>query len=154
MAEKALGIKDPYFDWWFQRMYGENLVPLHVCARQAGQCRAGTLYPEPLHMDVFRVLPGRSAMGLGWLSDDEKKAVKTTLAAVSPGGAAPEPRGSGGDLAGEDGAVATGEEGIQGLADALGSKPRAEARGGEEDEPVKRKQQTRSPKQAAGCKKF
>ena len=63
---------DPYFDYWF----GETCKDLHACAKQAGRCGVQTLYRNPLHMDVFRILPGRSAMGLVWLSDDEKKKVE------------------------------------------------------------------------------
>ena len=141
---KVLGIEDPYFDWWFQQTYGENQVPLHACSRQAFQCRAGTLYRNPLHMDVFRVLPGRTAMGLSWLSD-EKKNVEAALPAISSGEVAPEPHGSGGVLVRGEATVATGEEGIRGLADALGSKPRAEAKDVDEERPVPKRQ-----KKAAG----
>ena len=146
---KVLGIEDPYFDWWFQQTYGENQVPLHACSRQAFQCRAGTLYRNPLHMDVFRVLPGRTAMGLSWLSDDEKKNVEAALPAISPGEVAPEADASGGVLARGEATVATGEEGIRGLADALGSKARAEAKDDDEEKPVpkRRKKAARDDKE-------
>ena len=65
-----LGIEDPYFDYWHGKAYGENLVSLHACGRQAGRCGMQTL---------FRVLPGRAAMGLTWLSDEEKVEVEKAL---------------------------------------------------------------------------
>ena len=80
------------------------------------------------------------ALGLSWLSDEEKKNVEAALPPISSGEVAPEPHGSGGVLARGEATVATGEEGIRGLADALGSKPRAEAKDVDEERPVPKRQ--------------
>ena len=73
---RLVAIEDPYFDWWHDKTYAGGAVPLHACARQAQRCTQGTLFRNVLHMDVFRILPGRSAMGLKWLSDDEKARIE------------------------------------------------------------------------------
>ena len=88
-------------------------------------------------------------MGLSWLSDDEKKNVEAALPAISPGEVAPEADASGGVLARGEATVATGEEGIRWLADALGSKARAEAKDDDEEKPVpkRRKKAARDDKE-------
>ena len=43
-----LGIEDPYFDHWFGETYGDGLVPIHACSKQAGRCGVQTLYRNPL----------------------------------------------------------------------------------------------------------
>ena len=79
-------------------------------------------------------------MGLSWLSVEEKKNVEAALPAISSGEVAPEPDGSRGVLARGEATVATGEEGIRGLADALGSKPRAEPKDDDEERPIPKRQ--------------
>ena len=120
---EVLAIEDPYFDYWHGKTYGENLVPVHACGRQGGRCGVQTLYRNPLHMDVFRILPGRTAMGLSWLSDEEKVKVEKALASLGHAGTAPGGPPPGDNAGAPEGAVALGEEGLRGLAEALGSAP-------------------------------
>lgn len=116
---RLVAIEDPYFDWWHDKTFGGGSVPLHVCGRQAQRCTEETLYRNALHMDVFRILPGRSSLGLSWPSDEEKarleKIVDSRPIGTTPAG--PPAGGEPGEV-GEQ--VATGAEGIQGLAEALG----------------------------------
>ena len=95
---KILAVEDPYFDWWVDTTYPDHRAALHACARQAGRCTVGTLYRNALHMDVFRLLPGRSAMSLKWPSDDEKARIEAVINALSPPENAPGDRSSGGNL--------------------------------------------------------
>lgn len=92
---RLVAIEDPYFDWWHDKTYAGGAVPLHACARQAQRCTQGTLFRNVLHMDVFRILPGRSAMGLKWLSDDEKARIEGIINS-RPTGTAPAGRSAGG----------------------------------------------------------
>lgn len=116
---QLVAIEDPYFDWWHDQTYVDKTVSLHVCGRQAHRCPMVTLYRNPLHMDVFRLLPGRSAMSLTWPSDDEKIKIERLIDA-RPSGATPVGPPAGGEPGRERG-VEVGEAGIQGLANALGA---------------------------------
>lgn len=148
---KILAVEDPYFDWWADTTYPDRRAALHACARQAGRCTVGTLYRNALHMDVFRLLPGRSAMSLKWPSDDEKARIEAVINALSPPEKAPGDRSSGGNLGMGGGEVAAGAEGIEGLAGALGTEMRAE--GGNQaprDEPRKRKHAEKPKKKESG----
>ena len=148
---KILAVEDPYFDWWVDTTYPDHRAALHACARQAGRCTVGTLYRNALHMDVFRLLPGRSAMSLKWPSDDEKARIEAVINAFSPPEKAPGDPSSGGNLGKRGGEVAAGAEGIEGLAGALGTEMRAE--GGNQapcDEPRKRKHPEKPKKKESG----
>ena len=92
---RLVAIEDPYFDWWHDKTYAGGAVPLHACARQAQRCTQGTLFRNVLHMDVFRILPGRSAMGLKWLSDDENARIEGIINS-RPTGTDPAGRSAGG----------------------------------------------------------
>lgn len=116
---QLVAIEDPYFDWRHDQTYVDKTVSLHVCGRQAHRCPMVTLYRNPLHMDVFRLLPGRSAMSLTWPSDDEKIKIERLIDA-RPSGATPVGPPAGGEPGRERG-VEVGEAGIQGLANALGA---------------------------------
>ena len=56
------------------------------------RCGEETLYREPIHVDVFRLLPGETYVNLSWLKD-EKKEKATGLAGLyaadAPAGMAP-----------------------------------------------------------------
>ena len=161
---KVLAIEDDYFKHWYDSTYGLGPVPIHVCARQAHSCRVQTVFRNPLHMDVFRLLPGRSALKVKWYKDEEKQRITDLVDSLTPAG------GLGGDppgqAVGSGGVVQVGQAGIDGLARALGSgeaaegaepvepapkkartsnEPKAEARTGEEQEGLRGVLDKRSP---------
>ena len=118
---KFLAIEDEYYQWWAQKTFEHRTVVFHLCCRPASRCSVRTPYREPVHVDVFRVLPGDSCLRLAWLNNEQKTAVSAHLATAAvpaaPGAAAP---GGIGDRGGEPGeAVETGAAGIDGLARAL-----------------------------------
>ena len=135
---RLVAIEDPYFDWWHDKTYAGGAVPLHACARQAQRCTQGTLYRNVLHMDVFRILPGRSAMGLKWLSDDEKARIEGIINS-RPTGTAPAGRSAGGEPGKAGTGVATGAPGIEGLAAALGHRGAEDEMARKEKEDAKRR---------------
>ena len=77
-----LAIEDGYYEWWLKDEFGTRPVPVHFCEVPASRCTAGTMYRNPIHVDVFRVLPGRSATKVTWLKDDSKKVVNEALDAL------------------------------------------------------------------------
>lgn len=108
------------------------------------------MYRNPIHVDVFRVLPGRSATKVTWLKDDSKKVVNEALDAlksstspdVTPGAPGVGSKGGGGPNVD---AVQSGEAGIAGLARALGQKEEVARETGEKGvEQAKKKQKTES----------
>ena len=108
------------------------------------------MYRNPIHVDVFRVLPGRSATKVTWLKDDSKKVVNEALDAlksstspdVTPGAPGVGSKGGGGPNVD---AVQSGEAGIAGLARALGQKGEVARETGEKGvEQAKKKQKTES----------
>ena len=121
---KFLAIEDEYYQWWAQKTFEHRTVIFHLCCRPASRCSVRTPYREPVHVDVFRVLPGDSCLRLAWLKDEHKTAVSahlvTAAVPVAPGATAP---GGIGDRGGEPGGaveeVQTGAAGIDGLARAL-----------------------------------
>ena len=118
---KFLAIEDEYYQWRARKTFERRTVIFHLCCRPASRCSVRTPYREPVHVDVFRVLPGDSCLRLAWLNDEHKTAVSAHLAAAAvpaaPGAPAP---GGIGDRGGEPGeAVETGAAGIDGLARAL-----------------------------------
>lgn len=134
----AHAVSDEYFDWWMSQTYDSKKVGVHFCLRRGDQCRVRTHYRDPLHADVFRLLPQDAVLGLPWLSMEEKAHLTQWLKASR----APEPEpaqvvGDGGGDRGDPGLVATGAAGVRGLAEALGSgggkRPPV---GGEEEEPA------------------
>ena len=83
-------------------------------------------------MDVFRLLPGDSALSLGWLKDEDKTKLTQWLKASGPPGPDPAPvAGDGTGGSGAAGPVESGLAGVRGLAKALGSGAPA-APGGDE----------------------
>ena len=124
-----LAVEDDYYAWWVSNHYPVKSIPFHFCAIQAHRCSVPTLYREPIHVDVFRVLPGDSYQDLKWMDDAKKAQAKSLLeerrrAHLGSGNAAPQSLGEG-ELrpGGADGAqVEVGPEGIAGLAQALGGE--------------------------------
>eukprot|EP00435_Cladocopium_sp_Y103_P028876 s1016_g7.t1 len=116
------GIQDAYFAWWVSQTYPDQEIPVHFCGRRGDNCQVATAYRDPLHIDVFRLLPGDSALQLSWLSNEEHAALAQWLksAEVPPAGPGQVP-GSGQRGPDALATVETGEAGIRGLAAALGS---------------------------------
>ena len=56
-----LAVEDEYYEWWAGQTFPDGKVPVHFCIRPAQKCSEATLYRNPIHADVFRILPGRSA---------------------------------------------------------------------------------------------
>ena len=128
---QMMAVQDGYFSWWVSETYPDGEVPMHFCGRRSDHCQVQTAYRNPLHADVFRLLPGDSALQLSWLSAEQKLSLTQWLKSSGPPiadpGLVPGPSGGG---PGAPAAVETGEPGIRGLAAALGSgagpKPVAE----------------------------
>ena len=74
-----LAVEDEYYEWWAGQTFPDGKVPVHFCIRPAQKCSEATLYRNPIHADVFRILPGSSAMSLAWLSDRHKEKIENTL---------------------------------------------------------------------------
>ena len=126
-----LGIEDDYYAWWVTNHYPTKIIPFHFCRRQTHRCTVATLYREPIHVDVFRILPADSFNQLAWMSESKKEQAKKILdeRLVSPPGVkASAPRSAGGGTPGpgsaDGGEVEEGPEGIAGLAQALGTRGR------------------------------
>jgi hypothetical protein len=140
-----LAIEDGYYEWWVENTYKMKILPFHFCARQSQQCAVKTLYREPIHIDVFRVIPEDGFLKLSWMTAEKKtEALKVFEAKTEgPGTGAARPGLSG---VGTPGAgappeeVKEGEEGITGLARALGErvKESSRERGAEEEKPKKK----------------
>eukprot|EP00438_Fugacium_kawagutii_P018736 Skav212365 [mRNA] locus=scaffold3038:155752:165688:+ [translate_table: standard] len=131
---RFLAIEDDYYEWWVNHTYPGNLLPFHFCAHQVTACRVATLYREPIHLDVFRILPDNTYESLVWLKDAKKEQAKKKFDGrllVGPGVgdvALGNPEGDGlGPGAAETGEVADGMRGIEGLAAALGQPSDAKA---------------------------
>lgn len=131
---KFLAIEDDYYEWWVNTTFPGNLLPFHFCARQVTACRVATLYRQPIHIDVFRILPDNAYESLVWLKDAKKEQAKKRfdgrsldgpgdgdVALVHAGGDGPGPGAPG------TGEVADGIRGIEGLAAALGQPSDAKA---------------------------
>ena len=119
---RVRAVQDEYFSWWMSETYVDGMVTVHFCGRRSDQCQVQTPYRHPLHADVFRLLPGDSALRLSWLTVEQKQAItqwlkSSGLPEAGPG-QVPDPGGGG---PGATAAVETGEPGIRGLAAALGS---------------------------------
>eukprot|EP00435_Cladocopium_sp_Y103_P041032 s1263_g11.t1 len=69
---RFVAIEDGYYEWWVSTTYREQMIPFHFCQRQAQRCPDTTVYREPIHVDVFRLLPGRSYEKLAWLKDAKR----------------------------------------------------------------------------------
>ncbi|CAE8627063.1 unnamed protein product, partial [Polarella glacialis] len=128
---KCLAVQDGYYEYWLTQTHGpmKDLrdVPLHFCSVSASRCGVNLIYRDVIHVDVFRMLPGDSAIRLGWLSAAQKTFIAEVLegvpaadagfaAAAGPGAGAGIP-GAGPNLGG---VVQPGAAGFQGLAAALG----------------------------------
>ncbi|CAE8685015.1 unnamed protein product, partial [Polarella glacialis] len=128
---KCLAVQDGYYEYWLTQTHGpmKDLrdVPLHFCSVSASRCGVNLIYRDVIHVDVFRMLPGDSALRLGWLSAAQKTFITEVLegvpvadagfaAAAGPGAGAGIP-GAGPNLGG---VVQPGAAGFQGLAAALG----------------------------------
>ncbi|CAE8717690.1 unnamed protein product, partial [Polarella glacialis] len=128
---KCLAVQDGYYEYWLTQTHGpmKDLrdVPLHLCSVSASRCGVNLIYRDVIHVDVFRMLPGDSALRLGWLSAAQKTFITEVLegvpvadagfaAAAGPGAGAGIP-GAGPNLGG---VVQPGAAVFQGLAAALG----------------------------------
>ena len=131
-----LAIEDGYYEWWVGHHYPGKVLPFHFCGRQAHRCTVPTFYRDPIHVDVFRVLPKEAYLELTWLDEAKKDRARGILAEhekAPPGTAVPAPVRPGTGVAVPGGDAAPGEvqeglEGIQGLAQALGKgRPPGEA---------------------------
>lgn len=67
------GHQDEYYEWWVNSTYPYTSLPFHLCGRQAHNCKEETYYRQPIHVDVFRVLPGETYLGLGWMTDEKRR---------------------------------------------------------------------------------
>ena len=144
---RFVGVEDGYYEWWVNTTFPTKVVPLHFCQRQAHHCSDTTVYRDPIHVDVFRILPGRSYESLNWLKgvkrDEAEKLIDfSNIVVPGGGGAGSGVPGDGNPPPGPREDVQTGAEGIDGLAAALGSQggaapggdrpvAKADARGGE-----------------------
>lgn len=135
-----LAIEDGYYEWWVQNHYPTKVLPFHFCEVAAHRCQEVTLYRDPIHVDVFRVLPGDSYQDLPWMTAEKKEEAKKLEGlhpAGAPAGEALAPPIPGGEevvlgRGPED--VQTGEPGIAGLARALAPGGRATEKRPREDE--------------------
>ena len=145
---RFLCIEDGYYEWWAETVFGRALVPFHLCERNAQQCTQASVYRNPVHVDVFRVLPMRSFESLAWMTDARREKINNIYVppdqprpgiggagAGTPGTGVLDPGRTG--LHEEAGEVRPGAEGISGLAAALGSAERE--RGPDEAVEEKRK---------------
>lgn len=145
-------VEDGYYEWWLTNEFGDRPVPMHFCRVPASRCGEATVFRNPIHVDVFRVLPGRSALKISWLKDEAKERLKDvveSLLASTPTHATPGVPGVGSRGAGGSGGmeVETGAAGIAGLAQALGKKDDGETPSGEKpQEPQKKKQKVSARK--------
>eukprot|EP00438_Fugacium_kawagutii_P000277 Skav206174 [mRNA] locus=scaffold3494:124406:139670:+ [translate_table: standard] len=147
---RFLAIEDDYYEWWVGNTYPYTSLPFHFCARQAHNCREETYYRQPIHVDVFRLLPEDTFASLGWLTDIKKAEAQRRFVAPdplpAPGGVAdPGPAGVGvaaGAGARDPGEVEIGQEGVDGLARALGGTP-ARDDAGERGEEIRKKKKQR-----------
>ena len=141
---KIHACQDDYFAWWVSTTYDQGEAGIHFCGRRGDHCSVRTPFRDVLHVDVFRMLPGDSALSLPWLSEDQKNLVTQLLKASGP-----PPPGSGqvpGAGAGEPGGrgkVEGGEPGIRGLAAALAGGERESDAGEVENEPKEKKTKKR-----------
>ena len=128
-------------------------MPFHFCGRQAHRCTVPTFYRDPIHVDVFRVLPKEAYLELTWLDDAMKERARGRVAEHEkqlPGTAAPDPAHPGSGVAGPGGDAAPGEVqeglgGIQGLAKAFGQgKPPGEVGGDLAEKKVKKRKKKAS----------
>eukprot|EP00435_Cladocopium_sp_Y103_P054338 s394_g17.t1 len=143
---RFLAIEDGYYRWWVENTYKMKSLPFHFCARQAHRCAVETLYRAPIHVDVFRIVPEDGFLKLSWMTDDLKsQALQVFEPRVGHPGAGEAPPGGPGvgapgtGMAPEE--VKEGEEGIAGLARALGERPKEKAPepDGDGDQPKKKR---------------
>ena len=139
-------IEDEYYAWWLKKEFAGRPVPLHFCMAPASRCGEATVYRNPIHIDVFRVMPGRSALKVNWLKEEDKRMLEdvvNALMASSSSHATPGPPGVGSRGEGDpaEAGVQSGAAGISGLARALGQKEeKGTGEEGKPTEPVKKKQ--------------
>lgn len=139
-------IEDEYYAWWLKKEFAGRPVPLHFCMAPASRCGEATVYRNPIHIDVFRVMPGRSALKVNWLKEEDKRMLEdvvNALMASSSSHATPGPPGVGSRGEGDpaEAGVQSGVAGISGLARALGQKEeKGTGEEGKPTEPVKKKQ--------------
>ena len=147
---RFLCIEDGYYEWWAETTFGTRLVPFHLCERNAQQCREASVYRNPVHVDVFRVLPKKSFLNLVWMTEAlREKANNTFVPPAEPppgigragagvsGTGTPGPGGGGAAASGEE--VETGGEGTTGLAGGLWSAGHGSAPDVPSDDKKKRK---------------
>ena len=148
---RFLCIEDDYYEWWAEQTFGTALVPFHLCERNIQHCTQASVYRNPVHVDVFRVLPLRSYQNLAWMNEARREKANNTFVppaepppgigragAGTPGTGALDPGGGGSGHHG-GGEVETGLDGISGLAAALGSEGRDRDAGPPAEEKKKRK---------------
>ena len=120
---KVLAIEDEFYLWWFEETFGRMAalpdVPFHFCACPQHRCEAKVMLQNVLHIDVFRPLPGKCYTKVRWLPIPAKRLIE------SFSGSEVLPAGDG--LQNADGQVfGKGQEGLDGLAAALGQGSRKE----------------------------
>ena len=125
---QILAVEDGYYQWWLEQTHGpyttSRVIPFHFCGRPADRCSSPTRYREPIHVDVFRLIPLESLGKIQWFTDQDKRRIEENplvigLRADAGVGALPAPAATpkAGPARQE---VATGAAGIEGLARALG----------------------------------
>ena len=143
-----LAIEDGYYEWWVKNHYQQNFatgLAFHFCAKQSHRCTEATVYRDPIHVDVFRVLPGRTFLELSWLTAAKKTEAEKNWrdpdVSAQPGAPDPGAAGSGKPGGAADAPVEEGAAGIRGLAQALGAG-NDEGLAEEAQEPKKKKAKT------------
>ena len=122
-----LAIEDGYYEWWVVNHYPTKVLPIHFCQVAAHRCGEQTLYRDPIHVDVFRILPDDTYLRLPWMTDEKKEKAKSLLALHAtqapavPALASPAAGGGDGGRGSRVDEVEVGEAGIAGLARALGA---------------------------------
>ena len=140
---QILAVEDGYYDYWLTETHGtyttSRVIPLHFCERPTLRCNSQTKYREPIHVDVFRIIPVELLHKIQWLTEADMKRIQDDPLVVglrADAGAGDPPAPVATPKSGAKKAeVALGQEGLEGLAAALGDQ---------EDRPAKRKKEEKA----------
>lgn len=127
---QVIAVQDGYYEYWVANTFGDyatdRIIPLHMCDCPVNSCTSGTMYREPIHVDVFRLIPLNLVDKVPWLTDEDKKRLEDHPISIglradlgvepSAPGAAPKSSAK----KDEPAPVETGQARIEGLAGALG----------------------------------